>query len=205
MTRSRRSVRGDAISRALPRSLAGLLAASLGLAAALLVACGSSNKSLIPVADSGPLQGDVQAVLEAAKTGDGDCAATEAALLKLSRDFTALPLSVDAGLRNNLRQGIDNLRVVALAECRHSTTPTTTTTTPKTTTTTTTPTTTETQATTTATTPETPPPSETPGGGTPAPGETPEEPGGTGAGEGGAGGAPSEAGGTGPGSSGEGK
>ncbi len=153
-----------------------LLAALLGLAAATLIACGSSTKGLIPASDAGPLQSDFETVQQAAENGDGNCATTEAALLKTSEDLAALPTTVDAGLRNNLHQGVANLRAKALALCAQPLPQTTATTeTPKPTTTATTPTTptttttTPTTPTTTSTTPTTP----SPGGGTPAPGETP--------------------------------
>jgi hypothetical protein len=170
------------------------LAALLGVLAALLVGCGSSNSKLIPTADAGPLQSDFEAVAHAAETGEGNCAATEAAIAKTEGDFSALPAGVDSGLRETLRNGIDNLRSHALALCAQPLTPTTTTNTA--TKTTTSPNTTSTQTTTTtATTPPTEttttPPTETTttpgaGGGTAAPG-TGEEPvapgGGTGVGE----------------------
>jgi hypothetical protein len=148
------------------------LAAALGVLAALLVACSSSGKGLIPTGDAGPLQSDFEAVAQAAKNGNGDCTATESALLKTDRDFAALPTSIDAGLHNTLRQGVENLRTRALALCAQPQAQATeTTTTPKTTTsapTTTTPTETQTTPTTpTTTTPTT----SGPGGGTPAPGE----------------------------------
>jgi hypothetical protein len=180
--------------------LRAILAALLGLAAALLVACGTSTKGLIPAADSGPLQSDFETVQQAAENGDGSCTTTEAALAKTGEDFAALPSTVDAGLRNNLRQGISNLRARALEQCAQALTQTnTSTTTPKTTTTdTTTTSTTPPPTTTNTTTTETPPTTTTtppttpgPGGGTPAPGvgETPPgagggQGGGTGAGEG---------------------
>lgn len=180
-----------------------LLAGLLGVAAALLVACGSSSGKLIPVADAGPLQSDFETVAQAAEAGNGNCAATEAAILTTEQDFNALPTGVDSGLRNTLRQGIDNLRSHALALCAQplaqaTATSTTAKTTPSTTTSTsatTTPTTTETV--TTPTTPPTTPPS-TPGagGGTPAPGVGEAAPGagGTGAGESPGGAGNSEAG-----------
>jgi hypothetical protein len=173
------------------------LAAMLGVAAALLVACGSSAGKLIPVADSGPLQGDFETVVVDAESANGKCSTTEAALAKTEQDFTALPASVDSGLRATLRQGIDNLRARALTLCAQPlalTTPTSTTSQPSTstaTTPTTTPSTT-TPTTTTSTTPTT----TSPGGGTPAepgeatpgsggaPGEGGAPGGGTGAGEG---------------------
>jgi hypothetical protein len=169
-----------------------LLTVSLGVLAALLISCSSSGKGLIPVSDAGPLQGDFEAVAQAAENGDGSCTQTESALLKTDQDFAALPTSVDAGLRNTLHQGIENLRSRSLALCAQPL-PQATVTTPKTTTSTTTTTPTETESTETQTTPtpETEGPSG-PGGGTQAPGETHvgEAEGGIGAGEGAGGAAP---------------
>jgi hypothetical protein len=180
-------------------ALRALAAGLAGVAAALIVSCGSSGKGLIPASAAGPLKSDFEAVQSAAESANGSCTDTEAALRKTEEDFSALPSSVDAALRSNLHQGIANLRVRAHEMCvqpsaQTATTAPTTTTTAPTTTTDTTPTTTTTQ-----TTPTTPAPTAPgPGGGTPAPGE--EEPeatekngkgnghGGTGAGEGGAGG-----------------
>jgi hypothetical protein len=174
------------------------LAGALGISAALLVACGGSSGKLIPLADAGPLQSDFETIAQDAEAGNGSCSATESAVLKTEQDFTSLPASVDSGLRQTLRQGIENLRARALALCAQplaQTTPTSTT--PKTTASTTTPTTTTDTTTTTTettpptTTPSTTPTTTTPGGGTPAPGvgETPPTGGGapgggTGAGEG---------------------
>lgn len=162
-------------TRVLRVALAGLA----GVAAALLVSCGGSGKALIPVAHAGPLLSDFEAVRDAAENAGGDCSTTEAALRKTEEDFTALPSTVDSGLRNNLHLGISNLRVRAHELCIQPTTQTTTTaTTEKTTTTATTPpstTSTETQTATTPITPTETPETPGPGGGTPAPGagETP--------------------------------
>lgn len=141
-------------------------AASLALAVALLASCGGSGKGLIPAAQAGPLQSDFEEVAHAAEAANGKCAATEAALAKTETDFTALPSSVDRGLRSHLEQGISNLRARALAMCAQPA-PTATTTNPSTATT---PATTPTQESTTPTTtqPATPPGE---GGGTAAPGE----------------------------------
>ena len=158
-------------------------AGAAALAALLLAGCGSSGGGLIPSASAGPLQSDFEAVAQAAQTGGGECAATEAALTKTELDFSALPSSVDAGLRTRLKEGIGNLRKQALQLCAQPlantvTTPTKTTTLPHTTTTapaptpTTSTTTTPTQTTTTPTSTSTTPTGS--GGGTPAPGgETP--------------------------------
>jgi hypothetical protein len=175
-----------------------MLAGALGIAAALLVSCGGSSGKLIPLADAGPLQSDFETIAQDAEAGNGSCTATEAAIAKTDQDFEALPARVDSGLRQTLRQGIENLRTRALVLCAQplaQTTPTSTT--PKTTTTTTTAPTTSTDTTTAtettppATTPGTTPTATTPGGGTPAPGtgETPPAGGGapgggTGVGEG---------------------
>jgi hypothetical protein len=160
------------------RSIRLLCAGLLGVSAALLVACGSSGKGLIPSANAGPLQRDFEAVAQAAQSGEGSCTATEAALEKTESDFAALPATVDAGLRKTLSVGIANLHHRALALCAQqfpqvtsttkTSTPTTTTTSTQTTPTTT-PTHAETTTTPTTTTPTTPT-ATTPGGGTPAPG-----------------------------------
>jgi hypothetical protein len=174
-----------------------LLACVLGVSAATLVSCGSSSSKLIPVADSSSLQGDFETVAQAAENADGSCSNTEGALLKTEQDFEALPASVDAGLRDRMREGINKLREDALSRCQEqsgtSTQKTTstakTTTPPKTQSTPTTSTPEETQSTPATSTPE-----ETPetgsgnggvGGGTPAE-ETPPgtgQGGGTGASE----------------------
>jgi cytoskeletal protein RodZ len=184
-----------------------LLTGLLGVAAALLVACGSSGKGLIPTANAGPLQSDFEAVAQAAESGEGSCTATEAAIAKTESDFAALPSSVDKGLRKTLTLGIANLRRRALALCAQPLPQSTsTTTTPTTTTSTqTTPTTTPTETTPTTPTISTPttPTATTPGGGTPAPGSE-SEPGaasgpGGGTGIGGESGAGGSAGGSGQG------
>lgn len=162
------------------RSLVRLLAAALvGLAAALLVSCGGSGKGLIPEASAGPLRSDFEAVAQAAESGNGSCAHTEAALGKTEKDFLALPASVDSRLRDKLQQGIANLRQRALAMCAEPV-PTATTVTTETTPTETVPT----ETTPTETTPTTPvtPPNE--GGGTEAPSEEEGEEHGPGKGKG---------------------
>lgn len=153
-----------------------ILVGLLGAAAALLVSCGSSGTGLIPAADAGPLQSDFESVVQAATTGNGNCAATESALGKTEQDFLALPASIDRGLHSRLREGIANLRRRALAMCIQPNPTATTTTTPTETTTTST----ETQTTeatppptSTQTTPSEPtsPEGEEEGGGTAAPKE----------------------------------
>jgi hypothetical protein len=167
--------RAGAMRRARPL-LRAVLAASLGVLAGVLISCGGSGKGLIPVADAGPLQGDFEAVAQAAENGDGSCTSTESALLKTEQDFAALPPSVDSGLRNTIRQGVENLRKHALELCTQPL-PQSTVTTPKTTTSTTSTDTTptETQTTPTETQTTTTPSPSGPGGGTPAPGEEGEE------------------------------
>lgn len=163
------------------RSTARLLtAALLGLAAALLVACGGSGKGLIPEASAGPLRSDFEAVAQAAESGNGSCASTETALGKTEKDFLGLPASVDPRLRDKLRAGIANLRQRALAMCAEPA-PTVTTATTPTTTTETTPTQPTPPSHATPTTPVAPP---NEGGGTRAPGEEEGEGHGVGKGKG---------------------
>ncbi|HTA12445.1 MAG TPA: hypothetical protein VK765_03410 [Solirubrobacteraceae bacterium] len=177
-----------------------LLACVFGVSAAALVSCGSSSSKLIPVADSSSLQGDFETVAQAAENADGSCTNTEGALLKTEQDFDALPASVDAGLRDRMREGITKLREDALSRCQQqgATSTSKTTSTAKTTPpakTQSTPTT-STPSTETQTTPATSTPEETPatgnenggvggGGGTPVEENQPGagQGGGTGAGE----------------------
>lgn len=147
-----------------------VVAALLGVAAAVLVSCGSSGTGLIPSASAGPLQKDFEAVAKAAASGNGSCAETESALGKTEQDFLALPASIDRGLHRRLQEGISNLHKRALAMCTQpestatATTETQTTTTQTTTSTETTPTTTSTTTPTiTQTTPTTTPPSQSGG------------------------------------------
>src|SRR5665213_2033390 len=129
-------VRSMTVNRLIRLLCAGLLGVA---AAALLVACGSSGKGLIPTANAGPLQSDFEAVAQAAQSGEGNCTVTEAAIAKTEQDFAALPTTVDQGLHKTLSQGISNLRTRALALCAQPLPQTTSTTSsPKTTTTTTT-------------------------------------------------------------------
>jgi hypothetical protein len=177
------------------RCLRATRAAVLAIAIAGVASCGESGKGLIPSASAGPLKGDFEEVARAAEEGNGSCSATEDALMKTERDFSALPASVDAGLRHRLSAGIANLRSDALARCRQPHPQSTvTTTTPKTTTTQTTPSTPTHTETTPAPAKSTPTPPAPEGGGTAAPGtggeaapgsgegagETPEEGGGEG-------------------------
>ena len=148
-------------------------AALLALVAGSVISCGSSGKGLIPAAAAGPLQSDFEAVAQAAQSGVGSCTATEAALAKTEQDFSALPSTVNAGLRNTLHQGIANLSTRARALCAQPLAQNTiTSSTPKTTTSTTPTTTTPTQPATPSTTPTTTTTTTTPGpgGGTSAPG-----------------------------------
>jgi cell division protein FtsN len=166
-----------------------VLAALLGVATSLLVACGGTNRQLIPVANADRLQSDFDRVAQAVAAGR--CADASAAVQMAQSDFARLPTSLDPRLRRRLADGIDNLATRAPIQCAQQQTqtqtqPTTTETTPPTTTTTTTqttPTTTTTETTTTptTTTPTTTTPTTTtsPTGGT----------GGAGAGGAGAGGA----------------
>ncbi len=153
----------------------------LGAAAALLVSCGSSSKGLIPLEYAGPLQSDFQAVIQAAREGDGSCSATEVEIRKTEHDLRALPSTVNGGLRGRLEEGVANLsaraRVLCTQPLSQSTsttgTSTTKTTPPPSTTTTTQPAPTTTQATTPTTGAAPAPTTSQPsgqGGGTQAPG-----------------------------------
>jgi hypothetical protein len=160
------------------RHLRLIPACLLGVGAAVLVSCGSSGKGLIPLSYAGPLQGDFQAVLQAAQEGNGSCSATEAKIRKTEQDLNALPATIDSGLRGRLAEGVANLSARARVLCSEplaqatTTTETTTVTTTTPTSTATQPTSTEPSTTPTTGTAPTPTTSQPPGeeGGTQAPG-----------------------------------
>jgi cell division protein FtsN len=174
-----------------------VLAALLGVATSLLVACGGTNQHLIPVASADRLQSDFDRVAQAVAAGR--CADASAAVQTAQSDFARLPTSLDQRLRRRLADGVDNLATRAPIQCSQQQTqtqtqPTTTETTPTTTTTTTTTQTTPTTTTTeTTTTPTTTTPTTT------TPTTTTGPTGGTGAGTGGAGAGGAGAGGAGAG------
>lgn len=172
------------------RSVVKLLPlALLGLAAALLVACGDRN-GLLSDSQAGSLQDALAAVESACASGDSGRAAVAAR--SFADRVEALPAGeVDRQLVGNLRDGASTLEELIPSTCTGAattTTPTVTTTTPtEPTTTTTTPTTTAPTEPTTPTTPTTPPPTEPttpteppadPGGGSPGDDEGPGNSGG---------------------------
>lgn len=162
--------------------------ALLGVAAALLVACGDRNGLL-----SGDQASSLQDALAAAQSActDGQAARAELAAQRFAERVDALPPgSVDRRLIANLRQGASTLAALVPETCTGTTD---TTTTPTTVTTTTTPTTTTTTTPTEPTTPTTPPttptePPTTPTTPPPTP-TTPPDTGGAGSGGAGSGGA----------------
>jgi len=160
--------------------------AALGVAAALLVACGDGN-GLLSGSQAGNLQDALAAVQSACDGGDSGHAAI-AARSFADRVDALPPGQVDRRLIRNLQDGASTLETLVARTCTRTatttTTPTVTTTTAPTTTTTTTtaPTTTTTTA---PTTPTTPPPTTTPttpdaGGGATAPGNSGGAPGNSG-------------------------
>lgn len=146
------------------RILPHLIAALLGVGAALLAACGAGSEAGIPAATASDLKSQITDVREAVESGR--CSDVPGQLRQVDEGIDDLPPSTDDNLVNNLRDGANKLLDLAREEC--DTTPTETTTTEtkptETTTTETTPTETTTQPTeTTATTPTqtTPPPTTT--------------------------------------------
>jgi hypothetical protein len=136
--------------RMLPRALPLLAALLLGVAAAVLVACGAGPERGIPRGDADQLVADLDALRNAVESGD--CEAAAAAVTKVKGDVVELPGAVNARLRRRLANGADNLARRATTECARNQQTTTTETTP----TTTTPTeTTPTETTPTETTPTT--------------------------------------------------
>jgi hypothetical protein len=126
----------------------------LGVAAAVLVACGGSNKKLLPAVSADRLKNDLADIRQAVDRQD--CTAAGNALNRFTTDLQRVPGTVDRRLRARLNEGANRLADRIPIDCNEPTTTTTTvpttTTTAPTTTTNTTPTTT-TNTTTTPTTP----------------------------------------------------
>jgi hypothetical protein len=150
----------------------------LGVAAALLVACGSSNPKLLPAVSADRIKNDLADVRQA--LDQQDCQTAVAGVRTLYADLGRIPPTVDRSLRTRLREGVDKLNARVPTDCQQpattttDTVPTTTTTAPTTdttppdTTTTTTPTDTTTTTTPTdTTTTTTPTDTSPPNGGTP--------------------------------------
>jgi hypothetical protein len=158
------------------------LAFVLGIAAALLVACGGSNQKLLPPVSADRIKNHLAEIRQA--LDQQDCPKAEAGVRSLYSDLARIPNTVDRRLRTRLREGIDKLSTRVPIDCQQQitttdTVPTTTTPAP-TTDTTPTDTTTTTTTTETTTTPPPPPTDTTPtptdttpsGGGTPPGGVT---------------------------------
>jgi hypothetical protein len=135
-----------------------LLAGPLGICAALLVACGSSNSAYLPADRASALNSRL--ALISAAISNGNCRRAVAAAARLQQDVATLPPLVSATLRANLIQGANTIAQLTPHDCAQNTTPTVTTTQSTTTATTptqTTPATTQTQTTPTQTQPATTP------------------------------------------------
>ena len=131
------------------------LAFLLGVATAVLVACGGgSNKKLLPAVSADRLKNDLADIRQA--IDQQDCQAANQGLAAFERDLARIPGSVDRRLRARLRDGKDKLAQRVPIDCEQPTTSTTTVETTTTTVPTDTSTTTTPTDTTTTTTPTTP-------------------------------------------------
>jgi hypothetical protein len=116
------------------------LAFVLGIATALLVACGGSSKKLLPAVSADRLKNDLADIRHA--IDQQDCAKAGAGLTVLQRDLQRIPPTVDRRLRERLGEGADKLAQRVPIDCAQQpqttteTVPTETTTVPPTETTT---------------------------------------------------------------------
>jgi hypothetical protein len=117
------------------------LAFLLGVATAVLVACGGgSDKKLLPAVSADRLKNDLADIRQA--LDQHDCQAAGAGLATFQRDLLRIPPGVDRRLRARLNQGAEKVSQRIPADCKEQTTstetapPTETTTAPPTETTT---------------------------------------------------------------------
>ena len=99
-----------------------LLAAVLGVGAALLAACGASTSGGVPQGDASVLKGQLEDVRQ--RVADGQCSGLSAQLRDVDSAIDGLPRSVDARLVSALRRGSDRLQRTAIADCNLNNTPT---------------------------------------------------------------------------------
>jgi hypothetical protein len=118
-----------------------VLALLLGVAAALLAACGGTSDG-IPSANAGDLKSQIEDVQQAVDSGR--CSDVDGQLKQVDEQIDDLPPSTDTQLVRTLREGADKLRSLAIDECDATPAQTTTETTPTETETDTTPTETDT-------------------------------------------------------------
>ena len=143
------------------KAVAILLALSLGLASAFLVACGDRNK-LLPQSDASAINAKLDSVASAVAARD--CTAALDAINAAERQAQSLPGKVDPKLQATLQANLEQVANRAQAACTQSTqtkSTVSTTTTPTQTTQSTETTTTETQPTTQTTTTQAPPTTQT--------------------------------------------
>jgi hypothetical protein len=95
------------------RLLSSLVALALGVATALLVACGGDGR--IPASDASRVNNALNDV--AANFRAGKCQAAEQAVARARGALLNLPSSVDSGLRDRLRAGVANLSQRVPATC----------------------------------------------------------------------------------------
>lgn len=134
------------------------LAFLLGVATAVLVACGGgSNKKLLPAVSADRLKNDLADIRQA--LDQHDCQSAAAGLATFQKDLLRIPPAVDRRLRARLNQGATKVSQRIPTDCKQPVTTETTTTTTPTTATTETTTTPPTDTTTTETT--TVPPTDT--------------------------------------------
>lgn len=141
------------------RAAAILLALSLGVSSAFLVACGDRNK-LLPQSDASAIKSKLDSVASAVAAHD--CSGALDAVSTAERQAQSLPGNVDPKLQATLQANLEHVATRAQAACTQSTqtksTVSTTTTTPTQTTATET---TQTETTTTQTTQTSPPTTDT--------------------------------------------
>jgi hypothetical protein len=101
-----------------------LLPCALGIAAALLVACGDTS-GLIPSNDASQINQNIDAAAEASSSGR--CTRAGSAVERALAHVNQLPSSVDPRLKARLIEGLRKLEATAATECTANKTDTTTT------------------------------------------------------------------------------
>ena len=100
------------------RAVAILLALSLGLSSAFLVACGDRNK-LLPQSDASAINDKLDSVASAVAAHN--CTTAQDAVNAAERQAQSLPSTIDPKLQATLQANLEHVATVAQAACTQST------------------------------------------------------------------------------------
>jgi len=95
------------------------LAFVLGAGGAVLTACGSENKAMIPQLNANRLKSDLDEVVSAVDAQD--CPRSDRALAQIAADLASLPAQTSVRLKHRMQEAVDKLKEQSAQECQETT------------------------------------------------------------------------------------